>query len=87
MMMSETVKPCTHVVDEFNLCVYRCAASVKALLSMNETMCERCDEVEARFYNEDRCEALCEACHKFYEKHNCTGDHCYCIGGDENLDR
>lgn len=31
---------------------------------------------------------LCDGTHDLNEcpKHNCTGDNCYCIGGDENLD-
>lgn len=53
---------------------------------MTETMCERCNEMPARFYNEDHYQAVCEGCHAFYDKHNCAGDHCYCIGGDENFD-
>ena len=35
--------------------------------------------------------AFCNLCHKGHdlsecEHHSCTGDNCYCIGGDENLD-
>lgn len=49
-------------------------------------ICNRCNEAPAVTYNEDRCEAVCETCAAFYDRHNCTGDNCYCIGGDENLD-
>ena len=54
----------------------------------NETefMCDRCHEAPAQTYNHDHEMAVCETCHSFYDKHNCAGDHCYCIGGDENFD-
>ena len=54
----------------------------------NETeyMCDRCNEAPAQTYNHDHEMAVCETCHSFYDKHNCAGDHCYCIGGDENFD-
>lgn len=51
-----------------------------------ETMCDRCNEAPAHSYNDDRCEALCESCQAFYAKHNCAGEHCYCIGGEDNYD-
>ena len=51
-----------------------------------EKMCDRCNEAPAVSYNEDHYEAVCETCASFYNKHNCAGDHCYCIGGDENFD-
>lgn len=49
-------------------------------------ICDRCNEAPAVTYNEDHYEAVCETCAAFYARHNCTGDNCYCIGGDENLD-
>ena len=37
------------------------------------------------------CNPSCELCEGLHDlsncdKHSCTGDNCYCIGGDENLD-
>lgn len=54
----------------------------------NETefMCDRCHEAPAQTYNHDHEMAVCETCQAFYAKHDCAGDHCYCIGGDENFD-
>lgn len=46
-----------------------------------------CNLEMCAFCNPDPCH-LCRGLHHFgtCAKHSCTGDNCYCIGGDENLD-
>ena len=68
------MNPCNHAVDEFNLCVYRCEASLKELLIVNP--CEKCGKLDQPH---DPCDCP-------NDDHICAGDNCVCIGGDENHD-
>ena len=60
--------------------------SDEMMVEMDLSMCDRCGEAPMHIWNDDHSEAVCESCHAFYDKHNCTGDNCYCIGGNENID-
>ena len=55
-------------------------------LDYDLTPCQRCGCAPVHIWNESVSQALCEACNTFFDRHTCTGDNCYCIGGDENLD-
>jgi hypothetical protein len=47
-----------------------------------------CKLEQCAFCNPDLCDLCDGEAHHIEEcpKHACTGDNCYCIGGDENLD-
>ena len=49
--------------------------------------CTNCAADLSNGYQSSRNLNLCEGCADLAEQgHNCAGDNCYCIGGDENLD-